>query len=396
MRERWLIIADDLTGAADTAIAFVGAGWQASVGWGDAVPDAAVLALDADTRAMAPQEAAARQMALLAGHLPGRAALFKKIDSTLRGNPAAELAAMLRALPGRTVAVVAPAFPATGRTTEGGCVFLHGAPLEDTPLWVREHAYPTADLRRVFACAELTVRHADLAAVRAGAPADALSGADVLVCDAVTDDDLTAIAGLRASAGTRLLWVGAAGLARALADGGKAPVALPRVEGGILIVVGSLAEPSRDGAALLAQRDDLVSLPISPDMLRAGAADPTWRATAERAMRAMTAPRDLLVSVAAVPGATPTALSAPLAALLAPAARQAGAIIATGGETARALCAACGITSIRLLAELEPGVPLGLAQGAVGLPIVTKAGAFGDAGTLGRCLARLRASRELP
>jgi uncharacterized protein YgbK (DUF1537 family) len=38
---------------------------------------------------------------------------------------------------------------------------------------------------------------------------------------------------------------------------------------------------------------------------------------------------------------------------------------------------------------VEPGVPLGITLGKVSIPLVTKAGAFGDAGTLRRCLERL-------
>ena len=43
-----------------------------------------------------------------------------------------------------------------------------------------------------------------------------------------------------------------------------------------------------------------------------------------------------------------------------------------------------------MLEEVEPGVPLGLARA---MPVITKAGAFGDAGTLPRCLTYLRRLR---
>jgi uncharacterized protein YgbK (DUF1537 family) len=42
-----------------------------------------------------------------------------------------------------------------------------------------------------------------------------------------------------------------------------------------------------------------------------------------------------------------------------------------------------------LLDEVEPGVPLGMTVGAVSIPVVTKAGAFGDAQSLRRSLERL-------
>ena len=56
---------------------------------------------------------------------------MKKVDSTLRGPLAAEIEAALAAS-GRTRAVVAPAFPATGRTTVGGVQHLDGVPVHAT------------------------------------------------------------------------------------------------------------------------------------------------------------------------------------------------------------------------------------------------------------------------
>ncbi|TDG28557.1 hypothetical protein E2C05_20335, partial [Paracraurococcus ruber] len=76
--------------------------------------------------------------------------------------------------------------------------------------------------------------------------------------------------------------------------------------------------------------------------------------------------------------------------------------VATGGETARALLVAAGVPALRLAGEVEAGVPLAAALGAGpvrGLPVITKAGAFGTEETLARCLEALLAlpcSREEP
>ena len=87
-------------------------------------------------------------------------------------------------------------------------------------------------------------------------------------------------------------------------------------------------------------------------------------------------------------------LARQLALLLRPAAAGIGALFATGGETALALLDALGVNSIRMLDEIEPGVPLGVTRGAINVPVITKAGAFGDAGTLLRCLSHLRRQRR--
>jgi 4-hydroxythreonine-4-phosphate dehydrogenase len=74
-------------------------------------------------------------------------------------------------------------------------------------------------------------------------------------------------------------------------------------------------------------------------------------------------------------------LARALGAFAAPHIARCGGVIATGGDTARAVLAALGLPGIALFGELEPGVPVGLA-GA--LPLVTKAGAFGSRTTLVR------------
>jgi D-threonate/D-erythronate kinase len=65
-------------------------------------------------------------------------------------------------------------------------------------------------------------------------------------------------------------------------------------------------------------------------------------------------------------------------------ARAFDALVLTGGETAHAVLLALGVRSIELAAEPEPGIPLGLLGGSHRLPVVIKAGGFGDPDTLVR------------
>jgi len=67
-----------------------------------------------------------------------------------------------------------------------------------------------------------------------------------------------------------------------------------------------------------------------------------------------------------------------------------GALIATGGETARAVLTASGITGLRMLREVEPGVPLSVSAGARQIPVITKSGSFGNRETLAHCVKVLR------
>jgi uncharacterized protein YgbK (DUF1537 family) len=87
-------------------------------------------------------------------------------------------------------------------------------------------------------------------------------------------------------------------------------------------------------------------------------------------------------------------LVAALAELIAPRLSQVGGLIVTGGETARAILDQAGISGLRMQGEIEPGAPIGVSTGNIAIPVITKAGAFGDRTTLKRCRAILRGGRS--
>jgi uncharacterized protein YgbK (DUF1537 family) len=413
MTERWLIAADDLTGAADCAIAFAKHGTAASVGWGDhdGKPDdgAAVFSYDAASRELSPPAAAARMQDVLGRFLGDGTVFFKKIDSTLRGQPAMEILAtveVLRARTGTAFGIFAPAFPATGRTTRDGRVLIDGTPLEETEIWQRQHSYPSADLREILATAELTSGTLPLAVIRGGAEtlrtalaALAGEGKAIAICDAETEDDLHRIAAASLPAAPGTFFIGSAGLAHALAaaapGAGSEPMPLAKTSKGALIVVGSLARASRQAAHHLAETETVRYLPVAPELLLDDTAG-----RAELGLQVVSwlkAGDDVLVEILA--GDRPDlsigrSLADGLAEALKPAVLHMGGLAATGGDTAAALLDRFGVNGIRLVDEIEPGVSLGLTLGAVTLPVVTKAGGFGDRDSLIRIATRLRLIRQ--
>jgi 4-hydroxythreonine-4-phosphate dehydrogenase len=66
-----------------------------------------------------------------------------------------------------------------------------------------------------------------------------------------------------------------------------------------------------------------------------------------------------------------------------------GALVLTGGETARAVLSRLGVAVLRVVGEVETGVPILVAEGSRALMVITKAGDFGDRETLLRCRTRL-------
>ncbi|MET7557867.1 four-carbon acid sugar kinase family protein, partial [Streptomyces albidoflavus] len=222
-------IADDFTGATDLATMLVSRGFRTLVAIGaDAVEpeasaeaDAVVVALKSRTAPV--EEAVADSLAALrALRAAGcRRYYFKycsTFDSTPRGNIGPVADALLEAVHADRTVVV-PAFPATGRTVRDGLLYVHGEPLDRSPM--RHHPLtPMTDASLARLLRPQTrhpVRQIPLATVRAGAAelraavdAPEASGA-LLVVDAETDDDLRTV-----SAATAHLGRAGDGLARLL------------------------------------------------------------------------------------------------------------------------------------------------------------------------------------
>ncbi len=138
------IIADDLTGAADTGACFAKAGLATVIALSSAaIPDADVVVLSTESRDISASDAARAVKGAVARLADGEGDdsalrsdsncvwIYKKMDSALRGHPREELLAAMEAI-GATRALVAPAFPAEGRTTVGGRQHIDGVPVESS------------------------------------------------------------------------------------------------------------------------------------------------------------------------------------------------------------------------------------------------------------------------
>jgi uncharacterized protein YgbK (DUF1537 family) len=133
---RVLILADDLTGALEAGARFAGAvvvmGTEAPVG-------ADVVVFDTETRHLSEEEAAAVVRDVVARY-PAQV-IYKKTDSTLRGNIGAELSG----LPEGTVHYV-PAYPRMGRLVRDGVLLVEGVPVHETA-FAMDPCEPVTDSR---------------------------------------------------------------------------------------------------------------------------------------------------------------------------------------------------------------------------------------------------------
>ncbi len=374
------LVADDLSGAAEcAAVLAMATGRPAPLLFGGAVPDAGSYAVDTDGReseaATAAQGTAIAVRRALRPSPGERVLVYKKIDSTLRGHIAQELEALL-AEPGLfDAAVVCPVLPEQGRTLRGGVLHVRGEPLKDLHRLLRK-----ADERAALIDAGGSI---DEALAR---------GARLLAVDAENGTELDRIAAALLRSERRLLAVGSAGLAKALARrifGTSVPdFDLRRAGDGPTVgVVGSfspvaasqLDEVARDGRAAV------VCLAPEDWLDAARAADAVGQA---RALTREGRPVILTMQGAPVPGSSSRALVQAMAAAAEPLLRSASTLVLTGGDTARAVLDRLHIDQLQVLGELEPGICLGRSDRSDAPYIVTKAGAFGDPGALLRVLRR--------
>ncbi len=382
------VIADDLSGAADTGIAFAGSCTPA-----DLVLDRVqarwdhswLTIIDTDTRDAAPLAAAAIIHAV-ARNIRESDHVFKKIDSALRGNAGVELGALRESLSDRTV-LVAPAIPAAGRVTLGGIQRVHGVPLHAAQVWIDQAGDPPPTV--AVALHEPDARVLGLNVIRSPDLPQRIACAvgKVAICDAQTESDLLAIARAGLSAPCPILWVGASGLARALASQmlpPRAPPVVPSVPTA-LVVIGSPTGMARSQAQALAlagadwvtvEKSDLLSMTVAEAM----------RLSRDLAQRA--AARTTVISVTGdVNAAARSDVHQALARITGPAAAQAGLLVLLGGATARAVLAYQGAQSLRLICDLGEGAVLGRIRTVQPTYVITKSGSLGDELALVRLLS---------
>ncbi len=340
-----VIVADDLTGALDTAAPFAARGLHTEVALKlGAVAD--VLALSPDvlsinlaSREKSPQEAF-QSMRQVIEHLPERVRLFKKIDSRLKGHISAELEAIFYRR-----ALVAPAIPAFERIVRNGSIEGFGVA---SPI-------PIADMLGDHA-------------------------ARALIPDTVEADDLVRALDAAEASDVDLL-VGARGLAEALASRmtGRANAELitPPV-GAALFVIGSHDRITNEQVEQL-RRLDMVAYNPAPN----GVVAPSARNSA---------PAILVQATKGEAQISSETVSENLALSVHPRlTSKARTVLLCGGATAEVVLDHMGIDCFRLEGECMPG--LGLAH-AKGRCIIAKSGGFGQPDTLVKLAEKLHGGRR--
>ncbi len=417
------VIADDFTGASDIANTLAQGledegGLRTTqylfVPTTPAAPDVEAGVVSLKSRSNSPAEAVQQSLAALAWlRAQGARQFVFKYCSTFDSTPAGNIGPVGEALAealGVSGVVVCPAFPGAGRTVYQGHLFVADRLLSESGMEKHPLTPMTdPDIRRVLKAqtrvavvghvAHPVVARGPDAVIRALTQAVA-RGETFVVADAIDDQDLVTLGRAVAAA---VLVTGGSGIARGLphnfitsgsATGGVASV--PAVTGPEAILAGSCSRATSGQIAYHAQRHPVRLVPVDAVMagnqlhdelvafalantgnapLLYSSSDPEAVAAAQRTYgreRVSEALEGLFGAVAVT--------------LVQLGVRR---FVVAGGETSGAVIGALDLGALQVGQEINPGVPVLVAEGPPTLGLALKSGNFGAADFFEKALARI-------
>ena len=411
------VIADDLTGAADTGVQFCPYFTHTMlVSYRNLSRDSQAftsqaLAIYTNSRSIKAEMARERVLSVANQLLvlrPRR--LYKKVDSCLRGNVGAEVDALMDEM-GFELSFIAPAFPDMGRITLHDIHLVHNTPVAETGL-SRDPVTPVTESRLsliIAAQSRYRVGHIDLQfldgdkdTMVAEIARLADSGVRHLTFDVQRQAHLDRIAHLALASKRNILLVGSAGLAQSLASHFPERRVHEKAktnhfpEGYHLLVCGTVADPTRLQISALLEAYPYQVISLAPRLLVDSTQRDNLLKKANHAHRVLSknnliirigsretkqAPETRKPSIRRAEGIV-RGLGLFVTAVLK--ATTPASLFLSGGDTATAVLGAIGAQGIRLHREIVPGMVEGtVIRGLMdGRPVVTKAGAFGEKETL--------------
>ena len=398
----FVIIADDFTGANDTGVQLCKHGIPVDVILDTAQIEANgnSLSIDSESRVVSGQEAYDRVYAAVqqVQQTGGCRFLYKKVDSTLRGHLQEEIRAVVDSYAPELI-IFAPAYPEQGRTVEAGRLCVHGTPLLDTEI-ARDPRNPLQEdhVQRILStCLQQRVCHYTLDAIED----DRLDFTGLAYSfDTMEQAQLERIAEKAGQTGKKVLWIGSAGLAQGLLQ-------IQLRELPAMAVIGSISSKTMDQLAYCRNR----GLPVVALDMRALYENQDGRTAIQKIVNFLQSGQSVVLTGAAcrqdyedfaaygrekgistdeLAEFTKQTLSRMVPAILQETAVS--GLFLTGGDTAIAVILQLGASGSHIEREIVPGFVQGRLLGGSqeGLPIVTKAGAFGTEEDIFRCIQELK------
>lgn len=416
------IVADDLTGANDTALQFFIKGCKTQVAFGENITvdedlQTEVFALSTQTRNIPCEEAGEKVKKISEEILKeyNFEYVYKKIDSVLRGNLAKEISTMAETLE-YDAAVICPAFPNEGRTTIGGYQLVKGIPLQRTEV-SRDPAFPITEssivnILRNQADEEnknrIDLISLDTVMKGAGPILTKLNelisgGKKLIIADAVSTTDLEQIALAINKSTYKILPCGSAGAAQALSgiwpvkinNEEEKQIEIPQLPK--LVISGSATELTASQIKRLQENEDIENtyfIAIKPENIFTDDFEAMAQRIADNLVKDNTVivhssslieNKEELNTLLLEHELTKDIFISKICDYLAAITRsvlekKAAVLITIGGETSYKCCREIGSRNIEIIDTVAPAIPLGINSN--GQYIITKSGNLGTQNTL--------------
>lgn len=390
--KKYLIIADDFTGANDTGVQLANVGINVGVRFSVSQLYMNSTVLDTETRNDSNLEATSKFEGMISHIDFGRFdEVFKKIDSTLRGNIATELRILSHYYKPELI-IFTPSLPDLHRTVSDGVLYVNNQSAMGTD-FAKDPLKPirTDKIKDVLQSAfpDKNIEYFNLKQIRQ--PSFQINPNNQLYAfDAETNFDLVKIITATKKLNKRVLWVGSSGLMSALLT--KTFKVQPS-----LALIGSVSEVTRRQLRVAEKNGvKLVNIPIYEVYKQQ-----SYQKYINEALDAFSEGQDVILMSSAsyrrselqktidileqdgfssnkVNELTQTILSGICRKVLKEI--KVSGLLVSGGETAKGLLKIAKANGARVISEITPGVPLlEIEDGELdGLRMITKAGAFGE------------------
>lgn len=394
-----LIIADDFTGANDTGVQFAKQGVSTDVLLNDYSSyngNAQVVIVNTDSRAMTIENAQNQINQRLNSIIPNK--IYKKLDSTLRGNIGAELESCLIAT-GRKLAIVCPAYPKANRTIEQGICYVNSKPLLETefatdpktPI-ISSSVKEIIQTQTAIPVVTMNIAQTGFDEIKDEIAQLCQQNPQTIICfDAKTESELKQIATLAQMIDEPLILAGSAGLAEY--------IHVPSRHYPILFVAASMSETTNQQTSWLAHHSQVKQYAINAEKLLTDNdyshhlvqqitqdLDKNYHVVikTDSSLQARQAIPELSQKLSLNRTALGERITQKLAemtsGILQQQNYQLAGLFLTGGDMAISVADALGLSHYRIQGEIEEGVPYGYFPNTIieHIPVITKAGGFGS------------------
>lgn len=386
-----LLIADDYTGANDTGIKIAERGYEVEISLKtDEVIDSDICVIDTESRNISGNDARKIINKTLnsINNLDDYLFIYKKVDSTLRGNIKEECEEIIKYYKPEIV-IFNPAYPVLGRKVNDGIHFVNDLRLKETEFASDpEKPVEEDDIRKIF---DTNSCHHSLEEVRNGL----IIEEGVNTFDTELDSDLAGIAKKCLDLNKKTLYIGSAGLCDALFD--ELIIKDPA-----LAIVGSVSKENEVAVDYCEKMGVKVLELTLKDFV-----EDKYENTLKTALETLNAGEDLLITTSKNRKSYEESKSylenmglnqdkefrrliGVLVEEVIKKSKLSGLFI-TGGTTAFNALKALEASGTVLLREFEPGIIISEIKGLESkLLMVSKAGAFGNEKTIYNSLSEIR------